>query len=215
MSASNKNISQPIRRKRRVKLRWIALAIIAIVTVWIAQDLLWPRSSDIRAFDPNEIARLETAMWRSYYAKQRVSLFNELTETLRTQYHLPLVRSNTVAYQAAKAAFVFKDGHNRSEYEKALPCLVKFYTEINDASDTKFDVNRVAQLELEWWIVHRERSKQAPGDLDLALAKLPGRNLSRACSECDETRKTTCRSYDYTRRQSRSRRGDRSRLEAH
>jgi hypothetical protein len=28
-------------------------------------------------------------------------------------------------------------------------------------------------LELEWWIVHRERKKHAPGDLDKALAELP------------------------------------------
>jgi hypothetical protein len=29
--------------------------------------------------------------------------------------------------QAARAAFVFKGGHNRQDYEKALPYLVSFY----------------------------------------------------------------------------------------
>jgi hypothetical protein len=164
---------QQTNRKRKIKLRWIFLALIAILAVWIGEDLLLPRSANIRDFDPDEIGRLETAMWRSYYARERAALFNQLAETLRTQYHLPLVRSNAVAYQAAKAAFVFKDGKKREDYEKAIPSLVKFYSSINNVSTTKFDVNRAAQLDVEWWIVHRERAKHTTQELDLALAELP------------------------------------------
>jgi hypothetical protein len=29
----------------------------------------WPRRADLRAFEPAEMARLETAMWRDYYEK--------------------------------------------------------------------------------------------------------------------------------------------------
>ena len=57
---------------------------------------------------------------------ERFKLYRELTELLRTQYNLPCIRSNTVAYQASKAAFAFKDGHDRAEYERALPDLVNF-----------------------------------------------------------------------------------------
>ena len=160
-------------KKRKIKLRWIFLGLIAVVAIWVGQDLLLPRSANIRDFDPDEVGRLETAMWRSYYARERASLFSQLAETLRTQYHLPLVRSNTVAYQAAKAAFVFKDGKKREDYEKAIPYLVNFYSAINDVSTTKFDVNRAAQLDVEWWIIHRERAKHNIEDLNLALAKLP------------------------------------------
>jgi len=126
----------------------------------------------MRAFDPNEVARLETAMWRSYYEKQQLRLYTQMTELLRSQYNLPFIRSNTVAYQAARAAFVFKGGHNRQDYEKALPYLVSFYTAIQKVSDIPFDVERAARLELEWWIIHRERGKHPSGDLALALASL-------------------------------------------
>jgi hypothetical protein len=85
---------------------------------------------------------------------------------------MPLIRSNRVAYYAAKAAFVFKDGKQRSDYEKALPDLVKFYQAIREMSDLPFDINRAARLELEWWIVHRERNQHKPGDLERALAEL-------------------------------------------
>jgi hypothetical protein len=95
-----------------------------------------------------------------------------MTELLRSQYNLPFIRSNAVAYQAARAAFVFKGGRSRQDYEKALPHLVSFYTAIKKVSDIQFDADRAARLELEWWIIHRERDKHAPGDLANALADL-------------------------------------------
>lgn len=160
----------PVRKRRRVLK--VALIIIAGLLAYTAFDLLAPRSSRMRSFDPNEVARLDTAMWRSYYAKQHVKLYNQMTELLRTQYNLPFVRSNTVAYQAARAAFVFKGGHNRQEYEKALPYLLSFYASLHKVSDIPFDVDRAARLELDWWIIHRERDKHPPGDLERALAEL-------------------------------------------
>jgi hypothetical protein len=162
---------RPVRRRRRKLIRSVLLILIALIG-YSAFDLLAPRSSRMRGFDPNEVARLETAMWRAYYDKQQLRLYNQMTELLRSQYNLPFIRSNAVAYQAARAAFVFKGGRNRAEYEKALPYLVTFYTAIRKVSDIPFDVDRAATLELEWWIVHRERDKHPPGDLAIALAAL-------------------------------------------
>src|SRR6266849_7669784 len=158
-------------RTRKLLVRVIAL-VLALLICGALYDLYFPRTTHMREFDPDEVARLETAMWRSYYDKQRVQLFNELTELLRAQYHMTPVRSNLVAYYATKAAFVFKDGKQPSDYEKALPDLVKFYGAIRKMSDIPFDVNRTARRELEWWIIHRERAQHAPGDLDKALAEL-------------------------------------------
>lgn len=152
-------------------IRVIALLLVLLIG-GVAFDLYYPRTTKMREFDPDEVARLETAMWRSYYEKQQVRLFNQLTELLRTQYHMPLVRSNQVAYYAANAAFVFKQGRERKDYEKALPDLIKFYAEIRKLSDIPFDVDRVARLELEWWIVHRQRAEHKRGDLEKALAEL-------------------------------------------
>jgi hypothetical protein len=159
-------------KKRRKALRVLA-AIAVLVVAWGALDLYGPRHSSLRDFDPDEVARLETDMWRAYYDKQRVRLFTQLAELMRSQYHFPYLRSNAVAYQAAKAAFVFKEGHSRSDYEKALPNLISYYSSIKKVSGADFDVNRAAQLELEWWIVHRNRASVPAGSLDRALAELP------------------------------------------
>jgi hypothetical protein len=149
------------------------IVIVVAAAAWVGVDLYGPRTTDIRRFDPDEIGRLETAMWRSYYDREQVRLFNQLANLMRKQYDMPLFRSNAVAYQAAKAAFVFKDGRSRADYEKALPNLVNFYAAIRTMSNTPFDVDRAARLELEWWIIHREREKHAPEDLVRALAELP------------------------------------------
>src|SRR5947207_9184180 len=161
------------RRRRILKIivRVTAL-VLALVICAVLFDLFYPRTTHLREFDPNEVARLETAMWRSYYEKQRVRLFNQMTELLRSQYHMTPVKSNVVGYYAAHAAFVFKDGKDRADYEKALPYLIKFYSYLHNMSDIDFDVYKTAKLELEWWIIHRQRAQHAPGDLDKALAEL-------------------------------------------
>jgi hypothetical protein len=162
-------VARPRRRWRRIKYGTV---LVVVLLAWAAYDLYAPRRTSMRDFDPDEVARLETAMWRSYYSRERVKLFREMTELLRTQYRLPLLRSNAVAYRAARAAFVFKDGHSRADYERALPDLVRFYQSVRAVSDTDFDVERAARLELEWWIVHRERHAHSPEDLPRALADL-------------------------------------------
>ena len=160
------------RRSRKKRVLLICVLVLFAISGWVLYDLYAPRTAHLREFDADEVARLETAMWRSYYEKERVQLFNQLSKLLRTQYDMPLIRSNQVAYYAANAAFVFKEGKQRADYEEALPDLVKFYQSLRNISDIPFDADRAARLELEWWIIHRERAKHPPGDLAHALAEL-------------------------------------------
>lgn len=159
-------------RKFLLKTLFALLIIGALLAAWIAFDLYKPHKVDIRDFDADEVARLDTAMWRSYYSRERVRLYGQLTELLEKQYKLRFWRRQLIAFYAAKATFVFKDGKTREDYEKTLPDLKKFYAEIRDISTTDFDVERAARLELEWWIVHRQRNLYKEGDLARALAEL-------------------------------------------
>lgn len=169
-SDSVDSVQKPKSKWRRRLL--ILGVVVALLATWAAIDLYAPRTSHLKEFDPDEVARLETAMWRSYYDKHEVRLFWQMAELLRKQYNMPLIRSNRVAYYAAKAAFVFKRGKERSDYEKALPDLITFYKAVREVSDVPFDVDRVANLELEWWIIHRQRKQHAEGDLARSLAEL-------------------------------------------
>src|SRR5947209_3776326 len=145
------------------------LLVLLIVAVWISVDWYWPVKTSIRQFDPVTVADIDTKMWRSYYAKEQAKVFFELAALLRSQFDAPFWRSNIMAYYAAKAAFVFKEGHNRDDYEKALPYLKKYYTQVHRLSKEGFDINEAARTELEWWIVHRDRKQYSYKDLEKAL----------------------------------------------
>lgn len=154
-----------------LKRIFLVVGVVAVLVAgWVAIDLYRPYKVDIRSFDANEVARLDTAMWRSYYDRERLKIFGELGQVLDTQFHFPFWRRQLVAFYAARSAFVFKDGKSREDYEKSLPDLRKFYAEVRDVSSTEFSVEQAAKLELEWWIVHRQRKQHKPGDLSKALA---------------------------------------------
>jgi hypothetical protein len=154
--------------------RWpiVMMCAVGLLAAWVIRDLSVPVRASLRQFDAHAVGRLETEMWRSYYDHRRLRLFGEVAELLRTQYHQPFWRSNVGAWHAARAAVVFQRGHNRRDYELALPDLEAFYRLIRAGSDMPFDVHKAARLELEWWIVHRERGLAHPDELERALAAL-------------------------------------------
>ena len=89
---------------------------------------------------------------------------------MRKEFHFPFWRSHRIAYYAAKAAFVFKDGKSRSDYDKALPYLKKYYSLNNSISEMAFDADSAAKSELEWWIIRRNREQHPPAEWENWLA---------------------------------------------
>lgn len=152
--------------------RWrMALVVTALLMSYAAVDIFLPLGRDLTRFDPAAVGELEAKMWRAYYERQPVTLFLELAQTLRTQYRFPLLRSYVGAYYGASAAFVFKEGSERSDYEKALPTLRTYFGMIRNTGRIDFDVGRATTLELEWWIVHREHERYPSDALGHACAE--------------------------------------------
>jgi hypothetical protein len=143
----------------------------AVAVAAAAVDLYRPLHRDLRRFDPDAVARLETAMWRDYYDRRPAALFADLAESLHMQFGFPLLRSYAGAWHAAAAAFIFKDGHDRDDYRRALPALRAYFESIRRTGDIDFGVDAAATLELEWWIVHREAAGRGPDELALACAR--------------------------------------------
>jgi len=150
-----------------VRTRWL-LGVLLLV-VWLATDLFIPRKHSIRQFDPTAVARLETAMWRSYYDKNPALLFWQLAGGLREQFHAPFWRSFVLGFQATKAAFVFKRGQSNADYQRALPELITYYGNIQELTVEPFTIPDMAREELNWWIVHRQRDRYSYADLASAL----------------------------------------------
>lgn len=147
------------------------MILFVLLILWITIDINYPFKTDLRRFDATETAKLEAEMWKSYYEKKPIQLFLESGELMRSQFHLPFWRSYLVAYYAAKAAFVFKDGKERTDYAKALPYLVKYYNNLNEISLRAFNTDTAAASELEWWILRRERDLHPAAEWEQLIAK--------------------------------------------
>jgi hypothetical protein len=152
------------------KRKRVILSLLLLLIGWIAIDLFYPFKRDISRINAEETARMDGAMWRSYYEKKKAKLFFQSAKLMRKEFHFPFWRSHRVAYYAAKAAFVFKDRKSRSDYEKALPYLKKYYSLINKISETAFDADSAAKSELEWWIIRRNRQQHPPAEWENWLA---------------------------------------------
>ncbi len=164
----------PKAKSLKTQILKIFLTIFLLLTTWILVDIFGPWSVNLRKFDPVVVARLETKMWRAYYDKKPVHLYWLLVEMLRTQNKLPFWQANLNAYRAAKAAFVFKKGQKRSDYEQATPYLVDYFNALNTIGNLQGDANTIAKSELEWWIVHRERKTYGEEALANAIATTTG-----------------------------------------
>ncbi len=126
------------------------------VTLAGAVYAFWPRTADLRGFDAAAVARLETAMWRDYYAKDYQALGKGLYSLYREEYHFSPADSAQLAYCAGKAAQVFQPTGSRAEAQAALPLLTRYYKIIRDRGGESFDPAKAAALELDWWQLRRE-----------------------------------------------------------
>ncbi len=76
--------------RQRSKIRWYIISLLLMMGVGgVLYDLYRPVRSSLREFDTKEVARLETAMWRSYYDKERLILFGQLSEHRQVDGLLP------------------------------------------------------------------------------------------------------------------------------
>lgn len=144
----------------------LALCVLGVTGAALAIDLYRPTTTRLYSFNGHEVGRLETEMWRNYYAHRQLALLANLAESHRSQFGQSWSRAWLTSYYAARAAFAFQQGHNRADYAQALPALRSYYQSVLPPGN---DVKRVAELELEWWILHRERAGEP---LDRALARL-------------------------------------------
>jgi hypothetical protein len=149
--------------------KYIFPLVVIVLITGLARDLYSPIKRDFKKFDPQEVGLLDAAMWRSYYEHKPTKLFFQLSRLMRSQFHAPWFRSYMISYYSAKAAFVFKKGHDRKDYMLALPYLNAYYQQVEALSDTHFNYLQMAQLELEWWMVRRESDFHSPEDWKIIL----------------------------------------------
>lgn len=138
-----------------------------------------------RDFDPDELARLETRMWKAYYRRQPLRLFVLLVRALRAQAQVSWPRALRASLLLTRAAAGF--ARATGDYERYAPDIGRGYRTLGLPDHV--DVEAVARHELRWWVVRREiglAAGQAAGDsitgLYAALYDVPRESVAEAGS---------------------------------
>jgi hypothetical protein len=103
-------------------------------------------------FDPDELARLETRMWKAYYRRQPARLFGLLVQAIRAQAGVSWPRALAASLLLTRAAAGF--ARATGDYERFAPDIGRAYRMLKLPEHV--DVEAVARHELRWWVVRRE-----------------------------------------------------------
>lgn len=103
-------------------------------------------------FDPDELARLETRMWKAYYRRQPARLFGLLVLAIRAQAGVSWPRALGASLLLTRAAAGF--ARSTGDYERFAPDIGRAYRMLGLPDHV--DVEAVARHELRWWTVRRE-----------------------------------------------------------
>lgn len=125
---------------------------------------------NLRNFDYQKVAKLDSDMWRAYYNHQFFKLFGQLLKLIRSQLGLSWFLTIRLAYHAGWAAVDYRIRKKKGiKSERVLKNLIHFYKIISDNSIKPFDYMEAAKLELAWWEIHR-RSYRNNKELEQSLA---------------------------------------------
>jgi hypothetical protein len=129
-----------------------------------------------RDFEPEELARIETRMWKAYYRRQPLRLFGLLIQAIRAQARVGWPRALWASLLLTKAAAGFT--RSTGDYQRFAPDIGRGYRALGLPDHV--DVDEVARNELRWWVVRRElglaageAAGEAITDLYAALYAVP------------------------------------------
>ena len=126
----------------------------------------------MRNFDPRKVAFYEKENYVAYYQKDWFKLLRVSVGLVKASFALSVWQAIRGAYLVARAEIAFAP-FPVNDVPKAEAYMRRFYQMIKDAHHEDFDVERAAQLEVNWWSVHRKFFGNAENqELADALANL-------------------------------------------
>lgn len=126
-----------------------------------------PGRSPLTAFDPEAVGRVEQKAWAAYYLHQWPTLFDLMLRMTRGAFGLSLPQAVYASYLNTYAQIVWS--RQGAQDGLAEEYMRQFYAYVREPTGGRYDVNRAAKLEVNWWAVHRNRD-QYPDHAALAQA---------------------------------------------
>jgi len=103
--------------------------------------------------NPQRVAYFEANGWRAYYERNWLKVLWLIVGLCQEQFRIPFPMSLRAAYYTTRASAAWVPANH--DVQKVLAFLKKFYALARRYSGLKFDVERVAALELQYFDVHR------------------------------------------------------------
>jgi hypothetical protein len=110
-------------------------------------------SIQMRRFDPDKVAYFEKENWAAYYQRQWLRLFRVSVQMVRHAFVLPFWPALKGAYYVARAEMAAAPADN--DVPLAERYMARFYALVKRIHGGAYDVEQVARLDVNWWVVHR------------------------------------------------------------
>ena len=128
-------------------------------------------TSPMRTFDPRKVAYYEKESWVAYYQRKWFRLLRLLIGLIRSTFGLSLLQAIYISVPSTRAQIAFAPQDNDVPGAEAF--MRRFYEFVKSVHHENFDPTEAAQLEVNWWVVHRKYFGQSDDpEVIEAVAKL-------------------------------------------
>ncbi len=112
--------------------------------------------SPMRSFDPRAVGRLECRAWETYYRREWLPFLAASVGLVRAAFGMSWPRTLFGAWLVLRANMVWAPYPN-NDPDKARALMRRFYSLLRKPG---LNPSRAAELEVEWWRVHREHQRE-------------------------------------------------------
>ena len=109
----------------------------------------------LRSFDPVRLADIEYRAWVGYYLRRWPQVLIALVRLVRMGFGMDWRRTLHGAWLMLRAAQLWAPNPD-NDPKGALACMRRFYTLVKLTYGEPADPAKAAELEIDWWRVHRE-----------------------------------------------------------
>jgi hypothetical protein len=111
-----------------------------------------------RAFDPRRVGKLECDAWVFYYRREWLRFLRSAVALTRHTFGLPWPQTIHGAWLVLRANQLWAPFPD-NDPAGARRAMERFYRLVARRHGESFDPHRAAELEVEWWRVHREHQR--------------------------------------------------------
>lgn len=129
------------------------------------------RATSMRSFDPRAVGGWECRAWETYYRREWVAFLWASVSLVRAAFGMSWPRTLVGAWLVLRANQVWAP-YPDNDPEAARRLMTRFYQLLRKSAGEALDPRRAAQLEVEWWRVHREVQHRRDGNSEPLAAAL-------------------------------------------